>query len=1044
MSITELSIKRSSLVVIVFVALGLIGWFSYNRLKYELLPDITPPVISVTTIYPGASPSEVESSVTKPIEEAVSGVDEISTVNCTSQEGVSFVIIEFNQNADIDEALQNVQRKVNAVQPTFPLTVKSPVISNFALNELPVLQIGITSNLEARAFYKLLNDKVKPRIAKIPGVAQVTIVGGEDREIKVNLDSDRLRAFNIPIVQVMQIIRASNLDFPTGNIKSETDQFTVRIAGKIASLNALRNLVVGKTKTGGDIFLKDIAEIQDGGTEYKQISRINGKSSVIIYVQKQNDANAVEVSKLARKEIDKITADYQSIGINFDIAQDSSLYTMSSANAVKVDLMFATILVALVMMLFLHSLRNSLIVMVAIPSSLLSTFIIMYFLGFSLNLMTLLALSLVVGILVDDSIVVLENIHRHLEMKKHPWVAALRGRNEIGFTAMSITLVDVVVFLPLALVEGMIGNIMREFSLVVVFSTLMSLFVSFTITPMLASRFSRLEHPNPKSLLGSISIGFENYFERLKAKYNKLLIFSLKRGWLIALISTILFFASFALVPLGFIGAEFIPKDDKGEFSVSLELPAGSSLINTNKVTQQVESLITNIPEVKKVYTNVGVSNDGFIGQNSNNIAEVIVTLVPKEERKRATYEIYMELKTKILDIPGIKVRVNPIGIFGGADQTPIQIIVNGNSREDVKKSADIIADIVQKIPGTTDVRLSSEDGKPETQIDIDREKMANFGLSIAEIGTALQIALTGDDQSKFREGNDDYTIRVQLDGYDRSKIQTLGNITFRNPLGQLVELKQFANIYISNGPTKLQRFNRNSSIIVLSQVMGRASGDIGKDLKTQIAKTKFPEGTNINYWGDLKNQEESFGSMGIALMASIIFVYMIMVALYDSYVYPFVVLFSIPLAVIGALLALALAMKTLNIFSLLGMIMLVGLVAKNAILLVDFTNQLRQQGLSRYEALLAAGQERLRPILMTTISMIIGMLPIALSTSAGSGTKSPLAWALIGGLTSSLLLTLVLVPVVYNWIDGIKERFNKLLGIKEEPAPEDFGKADA
>lgn len=1022
MTITELSIKRPTLVVVVFSFLGVLGLFSYNQLKYELLPKITPPWVTITTIYPGASPNEVESGVTKVIEDAVSGVDKVSTVYATSQEGLSLVSIEFDMTADIVTALQDVQRKVNEVESRIADGAKTPVISKFALDELPVLRIGVTANMPSRDFFQFLKDHIQPRLSKLSGVGQITLVGGDEREIKVNIDAQKLRSYGLSLFQVTQLIKTSNLDFPTGKIKHADEQFIVRLAGKYQSTDELRNLVVGQSHQGGDVKLADIAEVEDGRKEYEMLSRINGKTSVGVIVQKQGEANSVEVSRVVRSELAKIESDYADQNVRFDIAQDGSTFTIDAADAVKHDLTLAVILVAIVMLAFLHSIRNSVIVMIAIPASLVSTFIGIYAFGFSLNLMTLLGLSLVIGILVDDSIVVLENIYRHLEHGEQRRDAALKGRNEIGFAALSITMVDVVVFVPLALVSGLIGNIMREFAMVVVFSTLMSLFVSFTITPLLASRFAKLERLTKNTILGRFALWFEVQYNKAVKLYLEVLEWSLHHPWKMIGLAAALFVLALMLPLFRFVGSEFMTQTDRGEFTVTLEAPAGSTLDHTNYLTQQVERFVAGIPEVKKVFTNVGVSTEGLVGQSSNYVSELNITLVPKENRHRSTDEVASAIKRYAREIPGLKVRANPIGIFGTANQAPIALIISGTNYDSVHAVAEKVAEIVRTIPGTADVRLSVEEGKPETRIEVRRDQMADLGLTLGEVGSTLRIAYEGDDESKYRDGSNDYPIRVVLDDFDRSKTSDVGNLTFVNRKGQLVELKQFSRIYQSVGPTKLQRQDRNYAVTVYSQAIGRPSGSIGEDIKSAISGV-LPRGTGIKYEGDLKNQTEGFGSLGLAMIAAILFVYMIMVALYDSYIYPFVVLFSIPVAMVGAMLALALTMKSLNIFSILGLIMLVGLVGKNAILLVDRTNQMRRErGLSVMDALREAAQTRFRPIVMTTASMVVGMMPIALSISSGSEWKSGLAWALIGGLISSLLLTLALVPAVYLKVDGWKE----------------------
>ncbi|MFA6468588.1 MAG: efflux RND transporter permease subunit [Bacteroidota bacterium] len=1024
MTITELSIKRPSLIVVIFTVMGVLGLFSYSLLNYELLPKFSPPVITISTIYPGASPYEVENNITKPIEDAISGIDKIDAIRSTSFEGMSLIIVEFKQSAKTDIVLQDASRKVGTIVATLPSGAKQPTLSKIAIDEVPVLRIGVTSQMDSRDFFQFMKDRIQPRISKVAGVAQVVLSGGDEREIKVNLDADKLRSYGLSILQVTQGIKNANLDFPTGKIKDADGQFIVRVAGKFTSIEDLRELVVARSRQGGDVRLGDVAEIQDGVKDYTQLNRVNGITSIGIQLLKQSDANAVNVSVLVREELKKLQEEFKEQGIYFDIAQDSSLFTIDAANAVKFDLFLAVIMVAIVMLLFLHSFRNSLIVLVAIPSSIVSTFVFMYAMGFTLNLMTLLGLSLVIGILVDDSIVVLENIYHHLEKGEEQRASALRGRNEIGFAALSITLVDVVVFLPLSLVGGLVGNIMREFALVIVGSTLMSLFVSFTITPLLASRFAKVERLTEKTLLGKFALAFEKQYHRFQEHYLQLLKWSLGHKKWVGVIALTLFFGSFVLPAMGLIGVEFFAQTDRGEFSVTVELPPGANIEQTNQASLTVEQILSKMPEVKKVFTTVGVSADGFIGTSSNNVVQFNVALVPKNERTISTTQVGLNIKEKIHEIPGLKVYISPIGIFGAADQAPIQIAVTGTEMASVQAGADTVKNLLERVKGTADVRLSSEAGKPEMQVEIDRAKMAQFGISVAEVGATLRIALAGDEDSKFREGNNEYTIHIHLDEFNRSSTADLGSISFMNNRGQQIQLQQFASIYPSAGPSKLQRQDRINVLYVNSQAVDRATGTIVQDFRKELAKTSLPAGISLVYLGQEKNQSEGFGSMGLAMLAGILFVYLIMVALYDSYVYPFVVLFSIPMAIIGAFVALAISGKALSIFSMLGFIMLIGLVAKNAILLVDRTNQTKiDNGLSTYEALLEAGQSRLRPILMTTLTMIMGMLPIALSRSAGGEWKTGLAWVLVGGLTSSMFLTLLLVPVVYMKVDDWKKR---------------------
>ena len=1034
MTITELAIKRSTLVVIVFLALSLLGIFCYTMLNYELIPKIDMPMMMITTTYPGASADEVESSVTKKLEDALSALENVKNMSSSSQEGYSIISIELLANTNTDVALQDAQRKVNAVLYQLPVGAKTPSLLKFSTDQIPVLKLGVHANIPSTELYQITKDQIKPRLSKINGVAQVTLIGGDRREIKINVDRNKLSAYNISISDVYNAVSNSNVQFATGKIEGITSQYTIRLSGKINSLDQLRNIIISKNANGSLIKLSDISEIVDGIAEPDNLNKINGESSIGIQIQKQSDANSVKVCELAKKEMAMIEAQYASSGLKFEIASDNSVFTLESANAVIEDLGLAIILVAIVMFLFLHSVRNSFIVLISIPTSLLSVFTAMYIFNFSLNLMTLMALSLVIGILVDDSIVVLENIHRHLSMGKEKSKAALEGRNEIGFTAVAITMVDVVVFIPMALISGMIGNMLREFSLVVVFSTLMSLFVSFTVTPLLASRFSKIEKRTRDTLMGKIALGFEDIYKRLVVFYERTLRWGLGHRKLVFAAATVLFIASFSLIVFNFIGTEFMPNSDRGEFTIQLEGEPQNTLHQSNILTEKVEKILFSKPEVLKVSSNIGYSSSGMMsGSNVQYKSELTVTIVDKQERKQ-TVEQYAEMiKKEILaTIPGLKVTAAASSMFG-TSETPIQILLRGPEMTENYKVADKVMDLIKNVQGIYNINLSVEKSKPEMQISLDRNKMSMLGLSVAEVGNTLQLAFAGNTDLQYSELGTDYDIDVKLDQFDRKKIDDIRSITFKNSKGEIIELNQFANIYQSLGPNKLERYNRIASITVNAQVFGRPVGTVGDDIQKLLAQNIHSNKVTIDYIGQMQRQSEAFGSMFTALFAAFLLVYFVMVALYNSYLYPFVVLFSLPVALIGALLALALTGENISIFVLIGMIMLMGLVAKNAILLVDFTNKLKEEGASVLEALVEAGKERLRPILMTTVAMIFGMLPLAISSGASSESKNGLAWVIIGGLTSSLLLTLILVPSVYMSMENIKVKLQHRFSKKEK-----------
>lgn len=1026
MSITEISIKRPTLVVVIFTVLTILGIQSYQLLKYDLIPKFSAPMISITTTYPGASANDVESSVTKKLEDALSSLENVDNMKSTSMEGVSSIIIELKSGTDVDKGIENAQRKVNAVLSTLPANAKTPSLQKFSSDDLPVMKLGVTAKMKPSELYQLVNDQIKPQFSKVDGVGLVSLVGGSEREIKIEINKKKLDGYKISIAEVYLALGNASLELPTGKIESDHSQYTVRLSGKIQSVEGLNNIVISKRMTGGLVKLSDVAQVYDGITESRTLNRINNINSIGIQIQKQSDANTVEVCKLVKKQIVELEKMYATKGLKFDIASDSSVYTLESANAVMFDLILAVLLVALVMYFFLHSTRNSLIVLVSIPASIISVFAAMYIFDFTLNMMTLLALSLVIGILVDDSIVVLENIHRHMHMGKDRRKASVDGRKEIGFTAVAITLVDVVVFLPIALVSGMIGEMLREFALVIVFSTLMSLFVSFTITPLLASRFGKIEKITKGTLMGRLGIGFESLFNKIKASYERILCWTLSHRKTVYVAVTVLLLGSFALLAFGFIGTEFIPDSDRGEFMIKLETDPQNSLYKTNLINQKVENLLFNKPEVVKVFSNVGYSGNVMSGGSGNNEqykSEITVTLVPKNERSMGISEYSSMIKQEILKIPGVKVTVAPVSAMGNADDAPIQVLLRGPDVANLYKMADSIMDIVKGVQGTQDIKLSVDKSKPEMQITLDREKMSMLGLSVFDVANTLRLAFAGNSDLQFSERDKEYDINLRFDQHNRKTVEDINALTFLNNQEKIIELQSFATVHQILGPNKLERYDRISSLTVKASVSGRPVGTVGNEIKEAVSKKIHSNEISIEYAGQMKMQSDAFSSLLSAILLAIILVYLVMVALYNSYLHPFVVLFSLPLAVIGAFLALALTGNYLNIFSMLGMIMLMGLVAKNAILLVDFTNQLREKGLKMKEALIEAGKERLRPILMTTFAMIFGMLPIALASGASSESKNGMAWVIIGGLTSSLLLTLIVVPSVYTTFENIKEK---------------------
>lgn len=1023
MRLSDISVKRPSLVVVVFTILVFLGYMSFTSLNYELLPKFSSPVFTVVTAYPGAGPAEVENSVSKRVEEAVSGLPNIDVIRSISQEGISVVMVSLKAGADVDPIVNDAVRKVRSIHSLLPPQALASSVAKFSANQLPIMTLGVKSDLTAVKLYDELNYRIKPALAKIDGVGEITLLGGTQREIQVNINHEKLDNYHLSIMQAVRAIQSSNLEFPAGKISRSTSQTMLRMSAKFSTVSDIANLNITQLPDGSLLKLKDIAEVIDTEKDATTLYRVNGIQSVGIQITKQDDANTVTVCDAVKKEIGQLEKQYSAFHLKFGIPRDGSLIILEAAKSVGKDLTLAIMLVTLIMFFFLHSGRNAIIVMIAVPLSLISSFVGMKLLGYSLNLMTLLAMSLVIGTLVDDAIVVLENIYRHLEMGKNRVQATIDGVREIGLSVISITLVLVVVFLPVALSKSIISPIIAPFAMVVVISVVLSLLVAFTVVPLLTSRFSQLEHLNRKTLWGKTISVFEAGIDHFSNFIQQILSWSLRHKWITTGIAFLMFAGSLLLVAGGFVGSEVFNIGDMGECVVTIEYPQDYTLKQNNLATKKIEEAIYKKPEVLNLYTSVGSTSGMLMSQSSTYKSEINIKLVDKTKRTVSSSQFVKALERELnRNFTDVKVRSAVVSMLGGgADDAPVQVVFRSANSNVLYTFAQKMAKKIARIPGTNNVQLSVEGGTPEIDIKIDKEKMARLGLSSETVGATIQTSFSGNTDSKFHTEDYEYDINVRLDAFNRKSVADVENLTIVNRAGQTIKLKQFASITEQTGTTKLERYGRISSVMLESQALGRAAGDIGADIQKLLKNSELPAGVTYLLEGDLKMQGDAFGSLGSALLIAIVLVYLIMVALYESYLHPLVVLFSIPLSVMGALLALALSQQTLNIFSLLGVIMLVGLVLKNAILVVDFTNTLRTEGKSIHDALTQAVKLRLRPIVMTAGATVIGMFPIALSHGAGSEWKNGLGWVLIGGMTSSTLLTLIVVPVVYAMAEDAK-----------------------
>jgi hydrophobic/amphiphilic exporter-1 (mainly G- bacteria), HAE1 family len=1026
MSIAEIAIKRPSLLIVFFTVLLLAGGISYSKLSYELMPDFSPPMLSISTRYPGAAPADVENTVSKKIEDIVAETDGVSDITTQSMEGVSQLNVTFLMGTDLDEKQQELQRKLNNLLATLPAEVETPSVSKISPSDQPIMQLTATSTLADATFYDLVKNRVLPQLQQVPGVGQITLIGGREREIQVNLNRQKLDYYGLSIPQVTAALARANADVPTGKVKNETTQIAVRLAGKFDSISELRELVVSARPDGSSVRIADIAEVADIVKDASSLNRLNGQNGLGLLIKKQNDANAVAISAEVKKRLIELEKRYSGKRLHFTVADDTADFTIDAANAVEHDLIIAVVLVSIVMLLFLHSLRDAGIVLVSIPVSLISTFSAMYFLGYTLNLMTLLAMSLVIGILVDDSIVVHENIHRHLKMGKDRRTAALDGRSEIGFSALAITMVDVVVFLPITLISTTIGDILRQYAVTIVISTLLSLVVSFTLTPWLTSRFGKVSHLDARKWLHWPLIQFERSVEWLITLYVRALDWGLHHKAVSFVIVLSLFGLTGFISSMGILGEELVAQGDQGKFELKLEYDKSTPLVANNQRTLAIEQFLRAQAEVQSVYANVaGGTTSGMTGAGvygADNKTTLTVKLVPVDKRSVSTEKLMIRLRDQLVaQQSGLKISASVIGIGGG--EPPIQLVLSADRQADVLSAGAHVSRLIAGLPGANNVSVSVEDGLPEVRVRLDREKLARLGLDVTTVGLTLQTALAGNTDTKFRQGLDEYDIRVQLDDFERKNPSDVAALSFINATGERINLSQFAIIEQSTGPSVLERKDRRTSVTVTSGNLGITSGKLANEVRAALAAHPLPENITVKWAGDIERQTESFGALGAALIAAIILIYLVMVALYDNFVYPFVVLFSIPVALIGALLALNLAKSSISVFTILGFLMLLGLVAKNAILLVDFTNERKAQGMSIHHALLAAARLRLRPILMTTLAMMIGMFPVAIAKGAGAEWKNGLATAMIGGLGSSLMLTVFVVPMLHYTVDALGVR---------------------
>ena len=1024
------------------LGLVIMGGVAYTFLTIDRLPPISIPFVSVNVTYTGATAQDVELLISEPIENVLAGMPGAVSITSTSSEGSASVNVQLADGTDATQAALEVERRVAGIRNRLPADAGDPRVNKADPNSFPIMNVGLTGG-SLDQLYEVANDQFVPGLQSVPGVASVNISGGLATEIQVKLDYAKLAAYGLTVQQVSTALTNANVDAPVGSLDQGARTLNVRSLGAFQTLDDLSSLVITQT-TAGPVVLHDVASISQGYKPQTQYQRLNGQDAVGLSIVKQSDANALQVSDGVRVALQKLQPLLPN-GSQVVITNDTSVFTRASLDAIQHDLLLSVLLVGGVMLLFLHAWRHTVIVLLAIPTSLVSTFLVMYALGFSLNIMSLMALALMIGILVDDSIVVLENIHRHLHLGESPFQAALTGRGEIGMAAIAITMADVVVYTPIAFISGTIGQLFRQYGLTIVAATLFSLLISFTLTPMLASRWLRADEKASNSPVHRFGRWWDERFEALARGVSSVVPGAVRGRWIVLLVSIGLVVGVGALIPLGLIGTEYAPQEDDNNFQVNLQTPPGTSLALTDTSARQMEAVIQSVPEVQYVFTSVSGGGGGFGGfSRGGGRASFAVQLVPKQQRTRTIFEIMDQLRSIGRNIPGTTISADvqsPLGGaggFGGGGLSSINMQLAGPDLDTLNQISDEVLATLGTIPGMQDVRNTSNTGTPELHIQLDRRRMAQLNVTSQAVATALRTAISGSLVTEYRPaGQSQQDITMIASDANRADLNNLSAIpvatgqaagagaatagTTASGAAPIVTLGQVATISFGTGPVTIQRVDRNRTMTITGTATGRSLGDVAKDVQTAMKGIQLPAGYSFQLRGGVQQLNNSFAILGQALILSVVLEYMLLVALYESWFYPIVLILGVPLGIVGSLAGLFVTHNTLNIFSVIGLIMAVGLVAKTGILLVDYTNTLRRRGMARTDALKEAARVRLRPILMTTATMTFGMLPLALKLEPGAESRAPMAVVVIGGLLSSTFLAIFVTPALYTLLDDVQ-----------------------
>ncbi len=1034
LNLSSLAVKRPVTITMIVLVVVLLGAISLNRLPIDLFPEIQLPIAVVVTSYTEAGPQEVESLVTKRIEGAIATVGNIDTVNSITSQGSSIIIAQFNVGTDMDFAALEMREKIDLVKGFLPDDASEPMVLKIDPNIMPILQISLSTGGDLAELQSLAEDTFSQRFERIEGIASVSIGGSFVKEIEIVLDQDSLSGYGLSIGQLAQIIGANNMNLSGGTVDKGAQKLSVRVVGEFGTVDGIRDMPI-TLATGEVIKLGDIAAVKMAAKDISTVSRTNGRNSINISIQKQSGKNTVQAANLVNKEIESLKKDYPSIDI--DVVLDSSTMIKDSINNVAKNAIIGSILAIVILYIFLKNIRTTLIIGVSIPISLIASFTLLYVNGITLNMMTLGGLALAVGMLVDSAIVVLENIYRFKTEGYSGYEAAIKGASEVGMAITASTLTTIAVFVPIVFVEGLIGTIFKDFALTVTLSLGASLLVSLTLIPVLSSKILTMDNgagetKQKRRKLQPVYDVFDNIFAKMENAYKKLLAVGLERRKTVIIVSVVIF--AISITSLFGVATEFIPAMDEGTMSIDISMPLGTKIEKMDKLARVIEEKLATIDEIDVMFTNLGTGDidilmGGSLGGGSGTIS---VRLVKLKHRKKSTTEIAEEIRTLVKDIPGAEISVTETSSMEMMGFTvPVSVSIKGDELEVLEKISDDFKQIIGSVEGTREVKTSLSEAVPEVEVLINKEIAATYGLTTAQIASAVRGTATGVTVTRYKDEGKEIDVVIKASGDVTDNLSNFEQLSITTPTGISIPLRQVADLSVVRGPVQISREQQERVVTVTGQITDRDLGSVTADVAKKLQGYEMPRGYSYNMGGEREEMVKAFEQLYLALALAVVLIYMVMAAQFESLVYPFIIMFTIPLAFSGGALALFITRKALGVTALIGVIILAGIVVNNGIVLVDYINVLRKEGKERLEAVTMAGPVRLRPILMTTLTTILGLVPLALGIGEGSELQAPMAIVVIGGLTLSTILTLVFVPVLYTVFDDIsnflKSKFKKV-----------------